>query len=79
MSEQKPLKWRWLVWSGVLLVLLPVLYVASVGPVVRLQNHGYIPDSVSRAIPVFYRPLLWLDESDSRLGTAIKWYARLWL
>jgi hypothetical protein len=45
------------------LVLLPVLYVGSLGVVVRLHNRGWISDSTAEYFGPVYLPLWYVVES----------------
>jgi hypothetical protein len=59
------------------LMLLPALYVASVGPVLlydRTMNEGVTP----RWIGVLYSPLFKLTEQNETAERAIDWYLELW-
>jgi hypothetical protein len=63
----------------IVIALLPVLYVASFGPACwitsRLRLSG---DSINfTVLPTFYHPLLVTMFYDSRISTAVQWYARL--
>lgn len=62
--------------AGVLLLLLlPVLYVLSIGPVAMLVNNN---DSL-RWMAVIYHPLGWLAECYEPIGHALEWYVDLWV
>jgi hypothetical protein len=65
----------------VVLVLLPVLYVASLGPVVGLYEHGIISGSTFNDIVwTAYFPLACLEETDffdTPPGSAYMWYLSL--
>ncbi len=56
-----------------LVVLLPVLYVLSIGPLVR-----WYPNELPRWALVFYAPLIWLDENSEAFREFVTWYADLW-
>ena len=62
---------------GCLLVflLLPVLYMLSIGPVAVLVNHN---ESL-QWMGVIYHPLGWLAESYEPIGDALGWYVELWM
>lgn len=60
-----------------LCLLLPALYVLSLGPVIWLFNHGVIPRNASRAINSFYAPLQWLHDWSDVAGQLLDWYATL--
>jgi hypothetical protein len=62
----------------VVLVVLPILYVLSIGPVVCLVSNGAIAPSLKPAIDTVYSPLEWTVNNVPLVGTAIVWYAELW-
>ena len=56
------------------LMWAPVLYLLSIGPIVRLVEDGYLPrDPVAAA----YAPVSWLHEN-TPLAKPLEWYAALW-
>ena len=55
-------------------VMLPVLYVFSIGPAFWLQKHGYIADSWL----YLYLPLYYLYGYCPPFRDALDWYAALW-
>ena len=57
-------------WTVVAVVLLPMLYVASMGPVMRLAQEGWIDRQTVRAI---YAPIQWLPLGPV-LTHALAWY-----
>jgi len=62
------------VWLTVAVLLLPILYVLSVGPVFWLHKHGYLGYSAL----AIYGPLSYLYDSCQPVRYAIDWYASLW-
>ena len=60
-----------------LLIVLPVLYVASFGPACWLVGRGYF--SGDAAGPAYWPILFVYGSTDGRLSPAISWYARLGL
>ena len=58
---------------GLVFLLLPVLYVLSIGPVVMLVK-GEPP----MWFQVFYYPLAWLASSCKPFQDALNWYMGLW-
>jgi len=56
-----------------LLVLLPVLYVLSVGPAVWLSSHDYVSTG-----PLYY-PLGWVSERCGPFRDALTWYMSLFV
>jgi len=66
----------WAIALVALLILLPVLYVASIGPACWL----FYWDVVSiGSFNAFYAPILWLGERSELIGDAIRWYVSLWI
>ena len=59
---------RWLLWA----ILVPVLYVLSYGPAVRLVGKRYLPEALLK----IYQPLLDLPDA---LAEPIFHYAEWWL
>jgi hypothetical protein len=61
---------------------LPVLYVLSLGPVVKLADAdrlGPRDGPVVQAAQVFYRPLEWChNQKVPLIAEALDWYVRLW-
>ena len=59
----------------VVVLLLPVVYVLSIGPAFWLMEHGYASSSVWEYT---YYPVFWLS-SKSELGRRLlEWYINLW-
>jgi hypothetical protein len=56
------------------ILLSPVAYVLSVGPVVWLHDHGLI----SEAVAVIYAPLQYLHDHSKQAAGALDWYIDLW-
>ena len=73
MGERKP---RWILWSAVLLIVLPILYVAGVGPAAWLSYHGWLPRDL---VALVWSPLLRTLFTDSQAAWALDWYLRLWV
>ena len=65
-----------LVIAAAILAALPVLYVLSVGPMVRLMRQGYMSEEFAIA---FYWPLEKLCEACEPLARVIVWYQSLWM
>lgn len=62
--------------TAVLLVLLlPILYVASTGPALWLKRNGFMTDST---LDTIYCPLIWAAER-TELKTHLRQYALLWV
>ncbi len=64
----------WLLWT---ILLLPLLYVLSLGPVA-----GYYERTTKRApraLVAFYRPLAALARAVPQFDRLIQWYVDLWL
>ena len=60
------------------LVLLPLLYVLSVGPVARLADNGLIDQKWQTVFGVIYWPLDWTAENVPVVGPAIIGYVEWW-
>ena len=67
-------------WPAVVAVglLLPVLYVLSVGPAAATLRWAE-PDSTFGTFEAAYAPLRWLNSAVPPIGEVIRWYASLWL
>jgi len=59
----------------VVIVFLAVAYVLSCGPVLWLREHGYLPSQAR----IVYWPLDELAIRSELAGTALEWYAELWV
>ena len=55
-------------------ILLPILYVLSIGPVVALVEKTGVGDEAAR---VFYAPVIWLHDN-TPLEKPLEAYAELW-
>jgi hypothetical protein len=55
------------------LVLLPLLYVLSTGPVICLIHHEYIPNVQ------LYRPLQWAGNHCEPFDKTLRWYVSLFV
>lgn len=63
----------WIAVALIALLLLPILYVLSVGP------YAYFSDGAfSESAQWFYAPLLWLHDHSERFSTIFVWYLNLW-
>ncbi len=60
------------------LIVLPMLYVLSIGPVVWLAHSGLISPSLAPALEFAYSPLKWVADNVPILGPAINGYVELW-
>lgn len=60
---------------AVCLILLPVLYVLSEGPVAGLVMRGYLPQEAST---VLYAPLNWVAARSNTLSLLLEWYESFW-
>lgn len=56
-------------------LLLPVVYVLSVGPAVWMFEHDLIGEQPGRAL---YFPIEWAMSQSAAIDAAILWYLRLW-
>jgi hypothetical protein len=60
----------------VALVVLPLLYVLSLGPVAKL--HSVLHVGPTRAALTFYAPLIWCAEKSDAAEKALEKYLALW-
>ena len=70
MDEGKP---RWVLWSAVLLIVLPILYVIGYGPACWLDQHFAGP-------LIVYWPLDWLMiYGPEPISEFLFWYSMIWI
>jgi hypothetical protein len=74
-ADEKPSARSGLVWLIATLALF-CIYVLSSGPAVVLRESGVITRDAFFRI---YAPLAWLYHVVPFFGTALNWYARLWI
>ncbi len=56
-------------------LLMPALYVLSIGPAVMILNHtGGAGQDLAQ---IFYYPIIWLHEN-TPLSVPLEWYIELW-
>ncbi|MGE0609073.1 MAG: hypothetical protein AB7O62_18410 [Pirellulales bacterium] len=60
----------------VLVLLLPVLYVASTGPACWLEVNGFISNEM---LGLVYAPLIWMMKHSEPIHTAIERYCQMWV
>jgi|GEM_PF-1506207 len=63
---------------AILVLLLPLFYVLSIGPVIALEARGYLEIEEDSPIVYFYWPILWSAESFQFVEGLLEWYADLW-
>ncbi len=56
-------------------ILLPLLYLASLGPAVKMRDHGVISQD---ALVLAYAPLVWAADKYKPIENLIEWYCALW-
>lgn len=61
---------------AVLILLLPVLYVGSIGPAVWLREHGAVSQNTILAV---YAPITWLNDNSTTFRDALQSYLDLWV
>ena len=61
---------------GVVLILLPVLYILSAGPAFWLWGRGSLSDD---AVEMIYAPLYFASDHSEWANDAFSWYVGLWL
>jgi hypothetical protein len=64
------------IWLIAAIVILPVVYVLSLGPAVRLFHGSNSP--FIGLIAGFYSPLEWLARNCEPIGDVLGWYIGLW-
>jgi hypothetical protein len=66
-------------WAVLLVAGIPVLYVASWGPVNWFVNQYSCPEWIQIADGFVYWPLLWaIEHGPSWLSDALWWWVKLW-
>jgi len=66
------------VWTGIVALLLPVVYVLSLGPAVWLHDRGGLGSEMNEFIRLTYSPLAWLRENSEVCRHVLDWYVGLW-
>ena len=76
-AERRSHMGEWTLW---LLLLIPVLYVLSIGPVAwtMVHWHGPVPPQVTNAVSFVYTPLDWLHDF-TPLKKPLENYLELWI
>lgn len=75
MSDERH-KPSWAFWATTLLMVLPVLYVLSIGPVAWTSR--FMPEWMTNALVTLYRPLEWIYEhGPESIHDALDWYVNL--
>jgi hypothetical protein len=73
---------RWATIAGVL-VMVPVVYVLSIGPVAcwcrMREDAGNLSDERIESLESFYSPLLLVLDHNGPIGNTLNWYIDLWL
>lgn len=76
MDQEQKAKSSLALWVVGLVVVVPVLYVLSVGPAVMLYDR--FPGQTQEYIETFYQPLEMVAERSTTLRHALRWYAERW-
>jgi hypothetical protein len=63
----------------VVVLLLPVLYVLSAGPVAWLVHHGFIDGKVGVAFQAIYFPFVFACEHSKAFNAFAGWYLSWWV
>jgi hypothetical protein len=74
MSSEEKERSRGLYWVVGAVVLVPLLYALSIGPVGRACERAGLD---SDGVEAFYAPLEWLH-GNTPLAKPLRWYVRLW-
>jgi hypothetical protein len=62
-----------------MLVVVPALYVLSIGPFSWLATRKYLPDPAISAAALVYGPVIWIGrDGPTPLKEAIEWYVKPW-
>lgn len=70
---------RWTKWTATAAVVLPVLYVASVGPAAWVAQQPWRSGGLYWALVAIYHPLDQIDSiSPQPIRDALDWYVNLW-
>jgi hypothetical protein len=75
MSDDRIRVWPWIV---ALLIGLPVIYMLSWGPAMKLLFCVPLPDSIGTAILAIYYPVHQFAEQSETATTFLQWYLPLW-
>jgi hypothetical protein len=70
---------RWATTVAGVLAALPVLYVLSTGPAIRViaQSNLSFSERLVRAYQIYW-PLVWVADRCPPFADALMWYVRLW-
>lgn len=63
---------------AVVVVLLPLLYVLSIGPAAWLVNTGRLNGDEGSPTYRFYSPIIWAADNYEPIEQALGWYFSLW-
>jgi hypothetical protein len=67
-------------WHSILaVVLLPILYFLSLGPVVRYQYLSGPLFRPSKSVETFYAPMKWAWYHSTTIQAVESWYVNLWI
>lgn len=67
----------WVAWVSAIIILVPVFYVASIGPACYLMISGTIPPNAWGHVFTFYTPLTHIRENWKPFDDFVDWYAEL--
>jgi hypothetical protein len=76
MTDRK--KPGWAFWTTMILVSLPVLYVASWGPVCKLRFDDKLPSWGVAIYDRMYVPIFFVNEKSKTAYKISSWYLTLW-
>ena len=80
MNESGPSPSRTWLWTTVVIVILPVIYALSIGPVIYWMERHRPARGPDPWLQTFYGPLLWADEHTplkKPLDVYTDWWVRL--
>jgi hypothetical protein len=64
---------------GAVLVLLPMLYVLSIGPVARMLEDGWISKSWEPTLESAYFPVIWAVDTSPAVDSVMTNYMHMWV
>jgi hypothetical protein len=62
-----------------MVILFPVLYVASIGPACWLQNLGWFSETTEMVLTYFYLPIAFAVENSPVVASAFEVYRDWWI
>jgi len=76
-SNDRRLRSALAVWLVSAIVFSPVVYALALGPLVWLNDHGYL-GAAAGVVGLMYSPLDWIYQRSPSAKAALDWYLALW-